>query len=381
MHSLSRLDHFNETYIVPLVTHPVFRGACKLVIEAITMVAAKVFLEYLGIRFLSHSSKLSKKEIFEITILSPFVEEWIFRLCVLQGIHLLQIFLNDLESEDNGLSFRFQWMSGLFPLSQEELKLDRPVIRLCPSIVEDVLYRGYVKVICWVTESFNRMRVVSNLDTSEDKKGNENIIPIHLTFEQGMLYKAIRKLFSSIHVASNIFVEKVNATGILICLPFELELLYRAIKGCICWMRTPSPEMTEEEKKKKIQQVFRIHLAAFIFAAAHLLNPHPNKASALTQLIWTYLGGVVYGYLSEKYCSLIPGILAHGINNFLAISGTVYPNQVPYLLLALLVNRIASYLLGASKIFSIPRFLIPGQSNQKIEKEAVPEIVEEDLYI
>ena len=107
-------------------------------------------------------------------------------------------------------------------------------------------------------------------------------------------------------------------------------------------------EMIEDKQTKR---TFRIHLAALIFAAAHLSNPHPNKISALTQFAWSYLGGVIYGHLTEKYDSLAPGILAHGINNLIATASLAYPQEItPFLLLALFVNRFATYHLAVSQI-------------------------------
>jgi membrane protease YdiL (CAAX protease family) len=104
------------------------------------------------------------------------------------------------------------------------------------------------------------------------------------------------------------------------------------------------------EQTRKTDQIFRVHLAALIFAGSHLLNPHRNAVSAGIQFCWTYIGGVTYGYLSEKYQSLAPGMIVHGINNSLATSATLHPKMMPWCLLALMVNKLAAYILAITEI-------------------------------
>lgn|GEM_PF-2683678 len=105
----------------------------------------------------------------------------------------------------------------------------------------------------------------------------------------------------------------------------------------------------EEDKVKqqeKRQEMIRVHLGAFIFAAAHLLNPHRDKIHALIQFSWSYLGGVTYGYLTERYDSLAPAILSHGLNNYVAILGITCPEiSKTLIVLALVINRVVSYVL------------------------------------
>lgn len=137
--------------------------------------------------------------------------------------------------------------------------------------------------------------------------------------------------------------------------PVLVELLCQAFVRAIYlpqrnWNQYWGKDLTAREEKAQLQQIFRIHVSAVIFAAAHLSNVHSTKANAIIQCVWTYIGGVTYGYLSENYHSLAPSILAHGFNNSVALAGGIYPKYDLHLLLALLTNRLASYLLGTTSI-------------------------------
>ncbi|WP_042281448.1 CPBP family intramembrane glutamic endopeptidase [Candidatus Protochlamydia sp. R18] len=96
------------------------------------------------------------------------------------------------------------------------------------------------------------------------------------------------------------------------------------------------------------QRAWRIHVTAIIFGVAHATNSHSNYANKFTQITWCYMGGVTYGYLSEKYQTLSVSILAHSINNILAISLMVYPKFNELTLLALVANNLAFCVLGTS---------------------------------
>ena len=195
--------HFLENYIEPVIYHPITQLAFQFAIEVVKIVAAKMFLEFLGKRFLNETSKMKPREVFIITVFAPVVEEILFRGILLRSIHAMQKVLNN----QNGL--------------------------------------------------------------------------------------------------------------------------------------------TEEAP----QQKFRVHLSAFIFAAAHLTNPHKTMTSALMQFTWTYFGGLSYGYLSEKYNTLSVSILAHGFNNFLAVAIGMYPGHLaPFFLLAVVANKLGTYILATTTI-------------------------------
>lgn len=99
---------------------------------------------------------------------------------------------------------------------------------------------------------------------------------------------------------------------------------------------------TSSHKKYRLIQ---IHASAIIFAGAHIWNSKEGALSKLTQFIWSYLGGVVYGRLAIKTQSLAPSILAHGIHNFIACSSYLSNNPILNWTLRL-IHGIACYYLG-----------------------------------
>jgi hypothetical protein len=273
-----QVDNYNfvNNYIKPLI--PLIKGCMTIQVEIVKIVAAKIFLEYLSQHYLSHSSKFTPKEAYRSVVLAPLMEEIIFRLVVLQFIHVMQNVLNEFDSNDssaegdeqNKPSFCVHLRSHFFadPAPQDP-KSDKFVINLYPPVIAECLCQAFVRAIYWPQKKWNQYW------------GNE---------------------------------------------------------------------LTVEEEKVQLQQIFRIHVSTFIFAAAHLSNPHTSKASVITQCVWSYFGGVTYGYLIEKYDSLAPSILAHGFNNSLVVAARIYSEFAPYLLLALLANRLACYLLGTTSI-------------------------------
>ena len=110
------------------------------------------------------------------------------------------------------------------------------------------------------------------------------------------------------------------------------------------------------EGEERIQRVFRVHLSALFFAAAHLANPHPDMTSALLQFAWCYVGGVTFGYLTEKYHTLSVGILAHGFNNALVTAAMLSPSNKMVLRTvlmfwgAIMANQLAWYILATTSI-------------------------------
>lgn len=111
---------------------------------------------------------------------------------------------------------------------------------------------------------------------------------------------------------------------------------------------TFADKLTDEDRK--VEQIFRVHLSALIFATLHLFNPHKHIAGALIQFTWSYLGGMTYAYLSEKYHTLSVNILVHGINNTLAVAGAVHGDYAPICLLAIFTNKIFAYTIAVTSI-------------------------------
>jgi hypothetical protein len=134
-------------------------------------------------------------------------------------------------------------------------------------------------------------------------------------------------------------IEEVLFRGCLVpCIYFTQRIYNRIMK---------KPKLTATDQR--IQQIFRVHLSAFIFAIAHLLNPHATVASALIQVGAAYTAGVSYAYIYEKYQTLSITMLAHGIHNALAIFIEDIPGaHVPFLIVALVIHNIGCYVLGTT---------------------------------
>jgi hypothetical protein len=87
------------------------------------------------------------------------------------------------------------------------------------------------------------------------------------------------------------------------------QIIHMMQKG---WNSCRKKELTEEEER--VQQVVRVRMAAFVFAAMHYGN-HSDPFYQFMSCISTFSSGITYGYLSEKYSSLAPSLLVHGLNN------------------------------------------------------------------
>lgn len=98
-------------------------------------------------------------------------------------------------------------------------------------------------------------------------------------------------------------------------------------------------ELTEEQKKG--QMIFRVILSAALFSLTHLVINKGRKLHIQGPI--TFIGGLAYGGLFEKYHTLSIGILFHGINNLLAAASTI--NPIPLFPIALLLNRCAAFYL------------------------------------
>lgn len=303
---MQAIHRFSENYVEPLTHHKAIRFIFQVAAEVVKIIAAKIFLEYLGSCYLNDPKKVSKYDVHAATVSAPLYEELFFRFGVLKGIHCIQYALHK-----SGI----QVASTLYGPSNEEEEEDKYPITIYPPLVDEMLCRGYIASLylmsALATAIFNRVHVSSTVYS------NEAIEPDEFAFQ--------------------------------FTLPFEQDVIYHTLKNGIGLIEIPEEEEVTEEEK--VQQVFRIHLAALIFAAAHLSNPHSNKTNAIVQFSWTFLGGIIYGYLSEKYHSLAPGIIAHGMNNSIVVAGQIYSQEVaPFLLVALLANRVVSYLLAVTQI-------------------------------
>lgn len=105
-------------------------------------------------------------------------------------------------------------------------------------------------------------------------------------------------------------------------------------------------ELTSEDLKT--QQIFRIRLTSLLFASMHLVVPHPNYYYKAVQIGWTFMIGLTYGHLTEKYSTLSVPMIAHGINNALVFS-TISRTYVLLKLIALPINQLFWHYLSLNK--------------------------------
>lgn len=131
----------------------------------------------------------------------------------------------------------------------------------------------------------------------------------------------------------------------IIVAPLLEEIFFRGLlqRGIQALQYVYHNEEEPMEEQKFFQQAFRVHTTALIFGLAHLLNGNDFKGS-LIQCSWSYIGGVIYGHLSEKYNTLSLAILAHGINNGMWVAQQQAPPQMSiYFFVAFLVNKLSIY--------------------------------------
>lgn len=91
-------------YIDPIANHPVVRHVFTGLVEVIKIIAAKLFLEFLGRRYLLQVPAGQIKEhlrlVHNATVFAPIAEEIFFRLFVMKGIHLMQAYWNRYKNDE-----------------------------------------------------------------------------------------------------------------------------------------------------------------------------------------------------------------------------------------------------------------------------------------
>lgn len=325
---MQTIYHFKEHYVEPVIHHQAFQMGCLIVVEVTKIIAAKIFLTYLGKRFFNDSSTLSKEEVYSAIVLAPIAEEIIFRFCILQGIHLIQNILDDFNEDpkESEPYFHIHLDSRFFTFSKpKEQNKEIFTIPISLSFVDELIYRGAEQIIgCW------------------------------------QKYRPLIRIQLISHVFSNTIPQDIDEEKFVIPVsPPVIEEMLSRVYMYMIGADVKQDGLTDEENKERWQQVFRIHLAALIFAAAHLQNNHSSKADAIIQFTWSYFGGIAYGYLSEKYRSLAPGMIAHGFNNLIATTARICSDDFgPFIILVLLANKVGAYILGTA---SIDRSSISGQ--------------------
>lgn len=315
---MQAIQSFSKDYLEPVINHPITQLSAKVGVEVVKILAIKIFFEYIGNQYLNNPKKISRGEVYVAVVLAPIVEELAFRLVLLQGIQVAQLMMKNKSydpSEKKSLP-HYSLVEEIF--CHDQIGLLSLLIRLVDSV-------------------FNRIHITSSYFINGLSLPIGSAIQINLPFELDLIYQIAQKGINSI---------KTHING-----PIAIyQVLCCAYFGALSFIN-PMKEMDEDEDKKeeKIKKTFRIHLAALIFAAAHLANPHADKMGALMQFSWSFLGGIIYGHLTEKYSSLFPGMIVHGINNSIAIASNIYSKEVKSILLAALVaNRVFSYILAVT---------------------------------
>ncbi|MBA2369691.1 MAG: CPBP family intramembrane metalloprotease [Candidatus Protochlamydia sp.] len=82
-------------------------------------------------------------------------------------------------------------------------------------------------------------------------------------------------------------------------------------------------ELTPREKE--LQKLVRIHLTAFIFAAAHFNVNYSITNFRIKNLVYCYVSSVVYSHLKENHKTLSLPYLFHGTGNVIALYFSIAP--------------------------------------------------------
>jgi hypothetical protein len=141
--------------------------------------------------------------------------------------------------------------------------------------------------------------------------------------------------------------------------PFQEEVIFRGIvqSGIGLIQAAINRYIIRREltpREIELQKLVRIHLTAFIFAAAHLKLSYSSLNLRLKNLVFCYLSGVAYGQLREKYETISLPFLFHGTSNVLgcyfAIAPTLFAQR--FCQAALYSNLAFAYALGNSEWIS-----------------------------
>ena len=141
--------------------------------------------------------------------------------------------------------------------------------------------------------------------------------------------------------------------------PFKEEVIFRGfVQSGIGFIQAGVKryimrrELTPREIE--VQKLVRIHLTAFVFAAAHLKLSYSSMNLRLKNLVFCYLSGVAYGHLREKYGTISLPFLFHGTSNVLGCYFAIAPTLSSKRICegALHANLLIAYLLGNSEWIS-----------------------------
>lgn len=301
MNALS--SFFNDHFFC---TGSQLQKVCRsIVIQGVDSYITHVFLESVGIFCLNINHKSNRRLRYSI-IQAPVEEELLFRIIIFGAFQCIQQVLHG--------NSKFQLASMVNEIEeQKDEKKDFFPIVIYPSLVEEVIWEGYVKGLDAMTAIANM--IYDRIHISSSLNLNQPLHKEHFVFH--------------------------------ICLPLEFNLLYSTCcKIATLFPSQTSVKISEQERKEKL---FRVHFSALVFAGAHfLVNRHGNISDALHQFCSSYIGGIIYGHFREKSHSIAPAIIAHSLNNTFAtlIDRHFNDDEEKFVWLIMIVNRIGTYLLA-----------------------------------
>lgn len=385
-----KIDSFCSNYYNDFVVkNPFCNKAYWLVAETVKVTTTLLFLNLLSQRWVQSASLLARRQFVVATVLMPVVEEVVCRFFVLRGVQFAQKKWNQhvgktvltAEEEQRQQIFRVHFaacVSTILHLSRYPYNKQTVVYQALMAYVNGVgcgylndkyqrfssgiLLNGlhhfftnagmidfaHFSVLGIASGHILMNLIIKHYDIEACLEKVERVVAVIAFLDQlrqNFITKTVKVwkqnpfiIIVQAPISEEFLFRGVTLAGILL-----LQIMYYDIVNAFCKMvgKQKAPE------DKRFQQIFRVYLSAFIFAAVHLKNPHENIQGACQQFIWTYLLGVSYGYLTEKYENLAESILFHGLNNFLTTLTLQCPPQlVPYCVVAIFVNQAAAYALA-----------------------------------
>lgn len=353
------LENTYRSYMHPLVSHPIAQVVFKCTKEVCSVIAAVSFLELS--RALLKGGSPSYAEVRKWTVfLQPVAEEIVYRGIIQNGIWAIQKAKNYIYKEtptEKDLKAQKIFRVGLTALFQGivESQFEQGTVLKGVSILTKTfegltygfLYERYKtlsipilfnavhaslscyfvdpsQVIPFITSTIalHTIRWVSFQFATKTWKSfkikvKECALEVAKVAASLFVLIGVQKLFVQWEPTNILNLNLKNVYG-----PFLEEIIYRGYlqRGIefiqhsynTCWKKN---HLTETEKKA--QQIFRLRVSSFIFGISHIFNSIPS----IQQCITSGLGGMAYGYSSEKFQTLSLSILAHGINNTLVSVG------------------------------------------------------------
>ena len=263
-------------------------------IDIISVVVTAILLDTMGKNFLTHPSRFIARafasKIYSQTILAPIIEEIVFRVILLRGIAFIQRMYNCRQKIKN----------------------------LC---VNDLSHNNSSFFIFKVYSSYVWMK-------------NQGMQGLHFVQKKWRSIPGYRFQAKLIFYFSRMKTQMGQGID-------HLQKKWNHFQGY---------QLTVEEEKEQLQLMWRVHVTSLIFTTTHLLYLSNTPASILRRS-WTYLGGVIYGYTSEKY-GLGAAIFLHSTNNMILLAARIFPRPTdPYFWLFIYrINRFVTSLLVLTNI-------------------------------